>query len=85
MISIASGIFEGYDSAGPFTVVRDFDLQAFVDQTKAALKKPWGVSELIYEIPRVLLAQGLISIMPSRKIYLGGLSEFEPGEEKNDY
>lgn len=82
VISIASGIYEGYDRAGPFIVVRDFDLEAFIDQNKAALKEPWEVSGLMYEIPRMLLSQGLISIMPCRKIYLGGLGEFELGEEK---
>lgn len=64
---------------------QDFDLEAFVDQAKAALTEPWEVSGLMYEIPRLLLAQGLISIMPCRKIYLGGLSEFELGEEKEDF
>ena len=83
VISIASGIFEGYDSEGPFTVVRDFYLEAFVGQAKAVLTKPWGVSKLMHEIPRMLFAQGLISIMPCRKIYLGG--EIELGEGKNDY
>lgn len=39
----------------------------------------------MYDIPRMLLAQGLISVMPCRKIYLGGLSEFELGEEKEEF
>ena len=58
---------------------------AFVDQAKVALTEPWEISGLMYEIPRMLLAQGLISIMPRRKIYLGGLRELELEEEKNDY
>lgn len=85
VICIASGIYEGYDRTGPFIVARDFNLEAFVDQAKASLTEPWEVSGLMYEIPRLLLAQGLISVMPCRKIYLGGLSEFELGEENEDF
>jgi hypothetical protein len=85
VICIASGIYEGYVRTGPFIVARDFDLEAFVGQAKAVLKKPWEVSGLMYETHRMLLAQGLISIMPCRKIYLGGLREFELGEEEYDY
>ncbi|MBA1245880.1 hypothetical protein G7016_24460 [Pseudomonas japonica] len=85
VIAVASGIYEGYDKAGPFIVARDFDLQAFVDQADAALSEELGVSGLMYEIPRMLLAQGFISVMPCRKIYLGGFREFELGEEKDDF
>jgi hypothetical protein len=85
VICIASGIYESYDRTGPFIVARDFDLEEFVDQAEAVLKDPWEVSGLMYEIPRMLLAQGLISIMPCRKIYLGGLREFELREEEDDY
>lgn len=85
VICIASGIYERYDRTGPFVVTREFDLEAFVDQAKAALSEPGNVSGLMYEIPRMLLAQGFISQMPCRKIYLGGLSEFVLGEEKEDY
>lgn len=63
VISTASGIFEGYDKAGPFIVVRDFDLEASVEQTKAAIKEPWEISELMHEIPRMLVARGLTSAM----------------------
>lgn len=85
VICIASGIYEGYDQTGPFVVTREFDLEAFVGQAKAALPEPVDVSGLMYEIPRMLLSEGLISVMTCRKIYLGGLHEFELGEEKNDY
>lgn len=37
------------------------------------------------EIPRMLLAQGFISLMSCRKLYLGGFNEFELGEEKDEY
>lgn len=56
-----------------------------IASAKAALTEPWEVSGLMYDIPRMLLAQGLISVMPCRKIYLGGLSEFELGEEKEEF
>lgn len=31
VVCIASSIFEGYDNTGPFVVVQDFDLEAFID------------------------------------------------------
>lgn len=39
-VFIASGIYEGYGRTKPFVVVRDFDLEVFVDQTNFALSKP---------------------------------------------
>ena len=36
----------------------------------------------MYEIPRMLLAQGLITKMACRRIYLGGIRDFELCEEK---
>lgn len=84
VICIVSGIYEGYDRAGPFIVAQDFDLEAFVYEAKMAITEPQDVSGLMYEIPSMLLAQGLISLMPCRKIYLGGISEFELREEGED-
>lgn len=85
VICIASGIYEGYDRTGPFIVARDFDLEAFVDKAKATVEESWGISGLMYEIPRMLLAQGLITKMPCRNIYLGAIGDFELGEEKEDF
>lgn len=31
VVCIASGIYEGYDRAGPFILVQDFDLEEFID------------------------------------------------------
>ena len=31
VVCIASGVYEGYDKTGPFVVVHDFDLEAFID------------------------------------------------------
>jgi hypothetical protein len=85
VICIASGIYEGYDRTGPFIVARDFDLEAFVDKAKATVEEPWEISGLMYEIPRMLLAQGLITKMSCRNIYLGAIGDFELGEEKEDF
>jgi hypothetical protein len=85
VICIASGIYEGYDRTGPFIVTRDFDLEAFVDEAKATVEEPWELSGLMYEIPRILLAQGLITKMPCRRVYLGSIGDFELGEEKEDF
>lgn len=85
VISIASGIYEGYDRAGPFIVVQDFDLEEFIDKARATISEQWEVLGLMYEIPRMLLAQGLITKMACRRIYLGGINDFELGEEKEDF
>ena len=84
VISIASGIYEGYDRAGPFVVAQDFDFEAFIDKARATIEEPWEVSGLMYEIPRMLLAQGFISKLPCRSIYLGAWNEFDLGEEGED-
>lgn len=85
VICIASGIYEGYDRTGPFIVAQDFDLEAFIDKAKATVEELWEISGLMYEIPRMLLAQGLITKMPCRSIYLGAIGDFELGEEKEDF
>jgi len=84
VVCIASGIYEGYDKAGPFIVVQDFDLQAFIDEARTTIDEPSEVSGLMHEIPRMLLAQGFISKLPCRKIYLGSWNEFDLGEESDD-
>jgi hypothetical protein len=85
VISIASGIYEKYDRAGTFIVVQDFDLEEFVDKARATINEQWEVSGLMYEIPRMLLPQGQITKMACREIYLGGINDFELGEEKEDF
>jgi hypothetical protein len=82
VICIASGVFEGYDRAGPFVVAQEFDLNAFIDLVKTSVAEPWEISTLMYDIPRLLVEQGLISKMPCRNVYLGAFGEFDVGEEK---
>jgi hypothetical protein len=84
VVCIASGVYEGYDKAGPFVVVQDFDLEAFIDEARTTIDEPWEVSGLMHEIPRMLLAQGFISKLPCRNIYLGAWNEFDLGEESED-
>lgn len=38
----------------------------------------------MHEIPRMLLAQGFISKLPCRNLYLGAWNEFDLGEETED-
>ena len=78
VICIASGIYEGYDRTGPF-IVEDFDLEAFVDKAKATVEESWKISGLMREIPRMLLVQGPMCKVPCRRIYLGGIRDFELG------
>lgn len=40
VITIASGIFEGYDRAGPFTATQNIDLEAFIFDAISPLGKP---------------------------------------------
>lgn len=54
VISIASGVYDGYGRAGPFVVERDFDLEAFIDSARATVAEDWEVGGLMYEIPRML-------------------------------
>jgi hypothetical protein len=82
VISIASSIYEGYDRTGPFIVAQDFDLETFIYDARASIDGSWALSGVMYEIPRMLLAQGLITKMPCRRIYLGSIRNFELGEEK---
>lgn len=84
IVSIASGVWEGYNRTGPFIVERDFDLAAFIDAARATIDEDWEVSGLMYEIPRTLLAQGFISKHPCRRIFLGAWNEFDLDEESED-
>lgn len=84
VICVASGVFEGYDRAGPFIATQDFDLYAIVESVKSTVVEPWEISGLMWDIPRLLLDQGLIEKMPCRKIYLGSFDEFELREEQDD-
>lgn len=40
VISIASGIYEGYDKTGPFVVAQNFDFEAFIDKARATIEEP---------------------------------------------
>jgi len=71
VVCIASGVYEGYDKTGPFVVVQDFDLEAFIDEVRTTIDETWEVSGLMHEIPRMLLAQGFISKLPCRNILPG--------------
>lgn len=84
VICIASGVYEGYDRAGPFIATQDFDLNAIVESVKSTVVEPWEVSDLMRNIPRMLLEEGLIDKMPCRNIYLGSFDEFKLREERDD-
>ena len=82
VICIASGVYESYDRAGPFLATRDFDLDAFVELMEPSATEPWEITDLMWNIPKLLLDQGLIAKMPCRNVYLGAMGEFDVGEEK---
>jgi hypothetical protein len=81
VISIASGIYESYDRSGPFIATRDFDLDAIVERLKPAVSEPWEITDLMWSIPKMLLEEGFITMMPCRRLYLGSFGEFDVGEE----
>lgn len=83
-ICIASGVYERYDKAGPFKAVRDFDLDAFIETVTPPVTEPGEVDDLMRNLPRMLLEQGLISKMSCRMIYLGAWGEFEVREKQDD-
>lgn len=85
IICIASGIFEGYDRAGPFVATQDFDLDSFVAEVMKPLTERWEVSSLFGDIPRMLFESGFITELPCRKIYLGAMGEVDIREEKEDF
>jgi hypothetical protein len=83
VITIASGIFEGYDRSGPFLVVREFDLGAFVREVKKStpVTERWEATDLMLDVPRRLLEQGYIQRLPCRRLYLGTYDDFDVREE----
>ncbi|WP_315337350.1 MULTISPECIES: hypothetical protein [Pseudomonas] len=84
VICIASGVFEGYDKAGPFMALRDFDLDAFIETITPSAPEPWEVENLMRSLPGVLLENGFITKVPCRMVYLGAWGEFDIREEKDD-
>jgi hypothetical protein len=84
VICVASGVFEQYDRAGPFVAAQDFDLVLFIERVMSPTAEQWEISDLMRDIPRLLLEQGFITIMPCKRIYLGAWGEFEIREEKDD-
>ncbi|MHC8324555.1 hypothetical protein [Pseudomonas sp. LB1P83] len=64
IICIASGIFEGYDRAGPFVATQYFDLDSFVAEAMKPLTEKWEVSSLFGDIPRMLFESGFITELP---------------------
>ena len=84
VICVASGVFEQYDRAGPFAATQDFDLDLFVEKMMPPTAEQWEISDLMRDIPRQLLEQGLITKVPCKNIYLGAWGEFEIREEKDD-
>lgn len=85
VVSIASGIFESYSREGPFVATQDFDLGAFVAKAVSAVGETWELTGLLWEVPRVLVEQGLLVELPCRRIHLGSLGEVELTEEKKDF
>ncbi|WP_434578019.1 hypothetical protein J3P95_07555 [Pseudomonas sp. Z5-35] len=84
VVSIASGVFETYSRDGPFVATQDFDLGAFVAETVSAVTETWDITKLLWEVPRMLVDQGLLVELPCRRIHLGALGDVELTEEKKD-
>lgn len=84
VITIASGAYESYDRGGPFIVLKDFDLSAFVAEAKTTISDAWEVTGLMLQIPQWLVEQGLITPMQCRNIYLGDYAGVDLREEKQD-
>ncbi|MEG5266336.1 hypothetical protein TRP66_18760 [Pseudomonas sp. JDS28PS106] len=84
VITIASGIFEGYDRAGPFVTLQDIDVDAFVVAAIGQLTERVEINSILREIPKILSEQGLIAGMPCRRIYLGAMGEVDISEEKEE-
>jgi hypothetical protein len=85
VICIASGVYESYHRTGPFTVETDFDLNKFITTVKHSQKENWEIAELMHEIPRMLLAQGILSTIACRNVHLGAFGEWHIKEEEDDY
>lgn len=84
VVSIASGIFESYSREGPFVATQDFDLGAFVAKTVSATET-WELTGVLWEVPRLLVEQGLLVELPCRRIHLGALGDVEVTEEQKDF
>jgi hypothetical protein len=84
VICVASGVLEQYDRAGPFAATQDFDLDLFVEKMMPPTAEQGEIFDLMRDIPRLLLEQGFITIVPCKMIYLGAWGEFEIREEKDD-
>jgi hypothetical protein len=85
VICIASGVFESYHRFGPFLVKMDFDLNEFIATLEHSQKENWEIADLMHEIPRMLLAQGILSTIACRNIHSGAFGELQFKEEKGDY
>jgi hypothetical protein len=85
VICIASGVFESYHRFGPFLVEMEFDLHEFVTTVNHSQKESLEIVELMREIPRMLLAQGILSAIACRNVHLGAFGELQIKEEKDDY
>ncbi|ANI00996.1 hypothetical protein A8L59_18150 [Pseudomonas koreensis] len=86
VVTVASGIFESYSREGPFVATQDFDLGAFVAKAVSAATdtETWEVTGLLWEVPRMLVDQGLLVELPCRRIHLGALGDVELTKEKKD-
>ena len=84
VICLASCVFEQYDRVGPFVATQDFDLNLFVERVMPPTAEQREIFDLMRDIPRQLLEQGLISKVLCKSIYLGTWGEFEIREEKDD-
>ncbi|QXG45611.1 hypothetical protein [Pseudomonas viridiflava] len=85
VVSIASGIFESYSREGPFVATQDFDLGAYVAKTVSADTETWEVTGMLWEVPRLLVEQGLLVELPCRRVHLGASGEVDLTEEKKDF
>ena len=85
VICIATGVFESYHRFGPFLVEMDFDLNEFATSINHFQKENWEIAELMHEIPRMLLAQGILSTIACRNVHLGSFGELQIKEEEDDY
>lgn len=84
VFTVASGIFESYSREGPFVATQDFNLDAFVAKAVSPVTEVWEVTGVLWEVPRMLVEQGLLLELQSRRIHLGSLGDVELTEEKKD-
>lgn len=62
-----------------------FEPNEFETTFNYSQKENWEIVELMHEIPRMLLAQGILSTIPCRSIHLGAFGEWHFKEENDDY